>query len=102
MSQLPQNITDTIQSFFTSDQTSERMGRLTVTFGGNNLPVRATDFAEVIESIVSCLKAIAEDEGLAGKYDLSIVEAAIIGDKAMFTLHGYPMEFFEKPKESAA
>lgn len=89
-------------------QTADEMqGDLVIEIGCDGKPVEAEVFADLIKNTVSCLKhidrCIAKDDGRKPRTKWALIESAICGDRASFTLRGYDKEVFKRqPKSEAA
>jgi hypothetical protein len=77
-------------------QTSDdQAGDLVIQIDTDDKPVEATAFADMIKHAVAALKAIGKNVSPKSTLKWAIIEAAICGDRASFTLRAYDKQAFK-------
>jgi hypothetical protein len=100
---LPPDVAATIRAFVMDS--AQTAGHLTVEIATEGRPIEASGYAELITDTVKLLWSI--EKSLAEQspeprtpVKWAIIEAAIVGDRACFTLKAYPKSAFRIPRKT--
>jgi hypothetical protein len=100
---LPPDVAATIRAFVMDE--SQTAGHLTVEIATEGRPIEASGYAELITNTVKLLREVErcvakEQDSPPVPVKYAIIEAAIVGDRACFTLKAYPKSAFRIPRKT--